>query len=141
MANIFWGLGSILLGTFITTGIFTLPFAPKQLGYWGCVLGGPALLLFGVLQVWGGWQELRARIDKFRRAHAIGPETENRTVDELVRLVGADGGFANAGQIRLIGKQLHRRGGIELMRAHYDAVRQRVYFSQDIWDEIGLWQK
>jgi hypothetical protein len=73
------------------------------------------------------------------------PEGEHplkkEAVAELVQLVAEDNaGFKNEIRIREIGEELNREGGIELMKKAYYAVRdQGVYFSQDIWYEIGGW--
>lgn len=72
------------------------------------------------------------------KAHALGVDA---LVDELVRLVGTDGGFAQAERIREIGELLNAQGGMEKMQEAYYLVRRRgVYFSQDIWHMIGDWR-
>ena len=69
-------------------------------------------------------------------------------INELASLVERDaqdsrtlGGFGSKTRIRVIGEELNRIGGMDLMRAVYYSVKNRgPYFSEDIWDGIGDWQ-
>ena len=64
----------------------------------------------------------------------------HEVTQELIKLVGDDGGFCNRAKIEKIGRELNRIGGIKLMGEHYSRIQRNLYFSQDIWDGIGSWQ-
>lgn len=73
---------------------------------------------------------------------AAEPIDVDALIAELTRLVATDNaGFTHEARIKAIGEELRRKGGIDLMRQAYYAVRQKgIYFSQIIWHGIGSWQ-
>ena len=89
--------------------------------------------------------EIKATFGKPALLHAfLEPEPFNfeAIVRELTQLVGGDGGFAQRDRIRVLGAKLNDAGGIEEMQRAYARVREAgAYFSQDIWDGVGVWRK
>src|SRR5437879_3967495 len=114
MSNFLWAVAAILMGLFLTIGLFLVPPQPWEFWWWGVALGPLFLLPFGVWEARRAGRELWAQIRAWSPNRA-GPKADGRVVDELVGLAGGDGGFANKARIREIGEALDGQGGIELM--------------------------